>query len=321
MNKEAFLSSINSNLDKFNHLKVRFEKKEIHLSYSKLKNLDSPINFTKGLLEKKVGNVGMSFGTLVDTYITQRSSFDSKYQVKEIKISSGNQTEVVSKVLLGDINIPIQTRFENAFKDVYSKGKISDYGHLLEYCTGIEMGITYITQEDYDKAVFVADALKLNEEASFLISSADEMQHKIEFEYRGWKFVCYLDLMGDTWFADLKYESQFNPSKFRFSIEKYGYDIQQAVYYKAMRSNKIDGAIQGKFIVYDDKGNNAVMNFGDDYMQYSLKKLDVYINRLNLIIKEDAWFESYDFFTPNRTIGKPAFIDGFSENDLRFNEE
>lgn len=318
MNEAVFLKQYDYSPEKFSELKEKFRNKEIHLSYSKLKNLTSPLDFTINLISPKKSNAGMSFGTLVDAYLTDRAKFNREYQVKEIKISEGNQTEVVNRILSGDKNIPIQDRFQTAFKEVYSKGKIENYGHLLEYCMGVEMGITYITQAEMNKVEVVVESLMNSDEASFILSTAEEFQKKIEFEYRGWKFLCYLDILEATGFTDLKFESNLNPDKFYFSIQKYGYDIQQAVYRRAVESIHNDATVVGKFIAYDDKGNNSVMIFGEDYMRYALKKLDVYINRLEKMIKEDVWFASYDFFNPNiKTIYKPKFIEGFSEDDLQ----
>lgn len=322
MNKEIFK---NSNLSEqgFEELKEKFRKKEIHLSYSKLKNLTSPINFTMSLINKSKPNLGMSFGSAVDMYQTERGKFNSTYKVGEVKISAGNQEKVVEEILSGNKKIPIQERFETAFKSVYSKGKIEDYTFLLDYCISVEMGVKLIPQEEMDKIIIVANGLLNNEEASFILSTAVGLQEKIEFKYRGWKFICYLDILEENGFTELKFESKFDPAKFRFSIEKYGYDIQMAIYSRAFESvnkNIVQG-MKARFIVYDDKGNNSVIRYADDYMAYSRKKLDVYINRLEHIIKEDAWFESYDFFNPNRAVHKPSFVDGFSEYDLQSEEE
>lgn len=294
-----------------------FLDKSASLSYSKLKHMTSPMNFVKNLISPDMPNVGMSFGSLVDLLMTNEDRFDDKYKINDISPSPGNQTDLVEQVLKGDKSIPIVLRFKSAFESIYKRGKVEDYAAILLYCKNIESGITLITQKQYNEAKIVSDNLRSKPEIEDILSQADGLQKYLEFEYRGWKFRSILDILSLDIFYDLKFVKNLNPDVFQRDVEKFGYDLQFGLYNIALKTLGLHThKTCGKFIAYDNAGNYSIMKFGDDYMNYAEKKVDVYLNRLERIIQENAWNRSYDFFTPNRVITKPGFIKGFSELDL-----
>lgn len=288
--------------------------RETHLSYSKLKHLTSPINFFNNITKPKSGNPSMSFGSLVDTLITEEHNFNNKYYISDISVSSDNQKALIEKTLNADKSISIIERFKNAFAEIYKRGKVDDYAHLLQYCAVIEKGIICVSQKEFDEAVIVAENLKNQPEIEDLLAQNEGMQLELNFEYRGWKFKSYLDMFSIGNFYDFKFASQLNPDTFSRDIDKLGYDIQCAIYRKGLMICGLGNEkTTGNFIVYDKDRNYSIMQFGEDYQNYAERKLDVYIDRLERIIEENAWYKSYDYFEPKRVIRKPAYIKGFAE--------
>lgn len=288
--------------------------KETHLSYNKLKHLTSPVNFFNNLTAPKGANVGMNFGSLVDTLITEEYNFKSKYFIADISLTSDNQKALVSKTLAGSKEINIIERFKNVFSQTYKKGKPEDYAHLLKYCALIESGIIVVSKKEYEEALLIAENLKRQPEIEDILAQNEGLQMELDFEYRGWKFKSILDIYSLRNFYDLKFASQLNPDTFSRDIEKNGYDIQFAIYRKGLQICGLgDSNTKGYFIVYDKNRDFSVMEFGEDYQNYAERKLDVYIDRLERIIEENAWYRSYDFFEPKKVIRKPAYIKGFAE--------
>lgn len=292
----------------------RLKTREEHLSYSKLKHLTSPVNFTLNLLSKKSASAGMTFGSLVDCLITEEDKFDKKYFVLGFSITSDNQKKLIEKTLEGDKKLSIADRFRQAFSETYKRGKAEDYAHVLQYCQLLELGLTGISQDEYDKAKEVAENLKSQPQIEDLLAQNEGLQKFLEFEYKGWKFRGILDMFSCGGIYDFKYSSRFNPDTFHREINDYGYDLQMAIYRKGLEITGVGNSnTKGHFIVYDAYKNFSVMEFGEDYQYYAERKLDVYIKRIERIIKENAWFRSYDFFEPNRVIRKPAYIKGFAD--------
>lgn len=291
----------------------KLTNRETHLSYSKLKHLTSPINFFNNLTKPKSSSASMNFGSLVDTLITEEHNFNNKYFVSDISISSENQKALIEKTLSADKNINIIERFKTAFSETYKKGKVDDYAHLLRYCVLLEKGIICISQREFDEAVIIAENLKNQPEIEDLLAQNEGMQLELNFEYKGWKFKSYLDLFSLGDFYDFKFASQLNPDTFYRDIDKLGYDIQFAIYRKGLQISGLGNEkTTGNFIVYDKERNYSIMQFGEDYQNYAERKLDVYIDRLERIIEENAWYKSYDYFEPKRVIRKPAYIKGFA---------
>ena len=139
----------------------------------------------------------------------------------------------------------------------------------------------------------------------------EEFQKKLEFNYRGWNFVCYLDTFFTNGFHDLKYASDCNPDKYSRDIEKFGYDIQFGIYALALEVlfNELNPTV--KHIVYDSVGNYAVLNIDSEYVNYAKRKIDFLISCLEKMISEKGFDKSYNFFRKQTTIYKPRWSQGF----------
>lgn len=293
----------------------KLESKTIHLSYSKLKNLTSPINFISSILEPKIRNQGMSIGTLVDEIIKSYSYFMETYKVVSNSPSTDAQHNYVNEVLIllegvktDDTDI-LSIEVKDAMSKV-KKGNIKTVG-FDEYILYTKLGKKLISQSDYDTVITIYNGLMDSDEICAELSLVDSFEHKMEFEYLGWNFICYLDTFNMEGFSDFKYSSNFIPERWKFEVEKYKYDIQIGVYALAYEVLHDITSPKVNHIVFDSIGNNMIIGFDDAYVQYCKKKVDYLVRCLDKMINEKAYNKSYGFFKRNFKIYKSNFAEGF----------
>lgn len=294
------------------------DNKERRMSYSLLKNMSSPINFVTNYLKPSDPNAGMSFGSVVDTMITCPEKFESEFVVSDLSVSDGNQKDLATAILNSDKSVTLQDRFTELFPTIYKRGKPEDYQFIIDYCEVIESGKRVVSKDEHDKAKQTAEMLLNSPIIEDILSQADGMQESLTFEYKGWKFKSILDIRSLGNIYDLKFMSQLNPDVVHRDIDKYGYDLQMGIYRKATDILGLNNINTRCYFMFYDKSNNfALMEFTEDYVVYAQKKMDVYLNRLEKIIREDGWCHSYDFFNNNMKILKPAYMKAFSESDYK----
>lgn len=292
----------------------RLITRDISMSYSKLKNLDSPINFMSALLKPKSKNAGMNFGSLVDCLVLEDHKFHEKFAILSKGPSKGNQEEMVNDIMNAhplDLATDFDKVFEQAFKDNYKSGKIENVLHLKAYCRALLSGKDCVTQEEYDKAVKISDHLKNAPDVADELCVCEEFQKKIRFEYMGWKFVAILDTWSPTLFHDFKFVSQLNPNKFKWEIEKYDYEMQIGVYATGLEILGLSTNPKFKYVLYDDKFNYSVPEVEVGYIDYCKRKFEYYMMRLNKMVNERAFDRSYDYFKSKNILYKPQWAPGF----------
>lgn len=295
--------------------------RDVSMSYSKLKNLTSPINFMNALLQPKKKNAGMNFGSLVDCLVLEDHKFHEKFIVLAKGPSKGNQENMVNEILNAhpfDL-LEFDNVFEQAFKNNYKVGKIESVEHLRAYCKALLSGKDCVSQDEYDLAVKISDHLKSAPDIADELCVCEEFQKKIRFEFMGWKFVAILDTWSPTLFHDLKYVSKLNPDKFKWEIEKYDYEMQIGVYAKGLEILGLSINPKFKYILYDSDFNYSVPEIEVGYIDYCKRKFEYFVKRLNKMVDEKAFDKSYDYFKIKNVIYKPQWAPGF---DLTiFNED
>lgn len=294
--------------------------RELPMSQSKLKHLDSPINFMSNLLSPKKKNAGMYFGSLVDCLVLEEHKFDQKFAILPKGPSKGNQEAMVEEILNAHPFDDFDEVFEKAFANNYKVGKISSVEHLREYCKAMLTGKDCVSQADYDKAVKVANNLRDAPDVADELCICEEFQKTIEFVYMGWKFKGILDTWAKTIFHDMKFVSQLNPEKFKWEIEKYNYELQIGCYATGLEILQLSSNPKFKFILYDDNFNYSVPEIEVGYIDYCKRKFTHYVQRLNKMVDERAFDRSYDFFKTKNVIYKPQWAAGF-DHSLFINDE
>lgn len=289
----------------------KLQRKELRLSYTKLKNLSSPINFMDAILNPKKRNAGMSLGSVVDCLLLTENEFESKFTVIEHTPTTDKQNEFV-ELVFKKMNLEPIANLEAKFKEAITEGfsRVKTDG-LEVYCKAILEGKGVISNDMYENAKRITENLKNSDEVCDQLMQVEDFQKKLEFNYKGWNFICYLDTYHKNGFDDLKFASDCNPDKFSRDIEKFGYDIQIGVY--AIGLEIIDGNFNPivNHIVYDAIGNYAVLHIDSAYVNYCKKKVDFLIACVDKMVKENGYNKSYNFFRNRNTIYKPNWSKGF----------
>lgn len=295
--------------------------KTLTMSYSKLKNLSSPVNFMNALLEPKEKNTGMTIGTIVDCLLLTEEKFEQQFTIIDIVPTTDIQ-EAFVYLMLDKINIKTYSvkKFEEVFEETKKQSSARNPEKLKEYIIALIHGKEIISSESYEKAKKIVDGLKNADDIMNELCVCEEFQKKIEFEFMGWTFRGFLDTWGPSIFHDLKFVSNLNPDKFKWEIEKYEYEIQIGCYATGLEILGLSvGTPKFKFITYDDKGNYSIPEVETGYIDYCKRKFEYYVMRLNKMVHEMAFDKSYDFFKSKNVIYKPAYAPGFDHTI--FNQE
>ena len=132
-------------------------------------------------------------------------------------------------------------------------------------------------------------------------------QHKLEWEYLGWKFIGYADGTGEDILMDLKF-TDAKPRK----IERFIYDnktyVQLAMYYMAL-GKKIKRI---KILSLDKNLNVSVHEISEDYILYGIQEFKGWVRDFNKCIMLNRFTYNYDFFGKHSGeyhITKPLYAD------------
>lgn len=289
-------------------------RRELTLSYTKLKNLTSPINFINAILNPKEKNKGMTLGSIVDCLLLTEQNFNSQFEVVKNAPTTEKQTEFVNLVLdkmkLEGLE-NFDKKFEEAKEEGFQRVKTDD---LKDYILALLQGKECISEDMYEKAKIITENLRNTDEVADELAQVDEFQKKVEFTYKGWNFIGYLDTFHSKGFHDLKFASDCNPDKFGRDIENFGYDIQFGIYAIAMEVLYGIEFPSVKHIIYDALGNYAVIEIDQGYIGYAKRKIDFLIACLEKMIRENGYTKSYSFFRKNNIVFKPQWVKGFDHS-------
>ncbi|OCK53198.1 hypothetical protein BA768_01185 [Chryseobacterium sp. CBo1] len=288
-------------------------RRELRLSYSKLKHLDSPINFIDAILNPKQKNTGMTLGSIVDCLLLTEDKFHQQFTIVANAPTTDKQVEFVNLVL---DKMKMETFSEDLFTEKFTEAISEGFSRvktegLEKYIIALIQGKEVISQDDYEKAKKIVDNLKDSDEVCDELMLVEDFQKKLEFNYKGWNFICFLDTYHQNGFHDLKFASDCSPEKFERDIVKFGYDIQIGIYAIGFEILYGNFNPEVKHIVYDAIGNYAVLNIDAGYVNYCKRKVDFLIACLEKMIKDKAFNKSYNFFRSQNTIYKPKWAPGF----------
>lgn len=290
------------------------KQRMLPMSYSKLKHLDSPVNFINNLLKPLERNTAMTFGSVVDCLLLEPHKFDKKFAIVSETPTTENQKTFVNYFL--NETSPLEAyddRFEQALKASYKNDGRRYVKGLHDYLNAMESGKDVISQQIYEKAKEVSDNLANAPEVADELAVCDSFQKFIEFTYQGWTFRGILDTYSPEVLHDLKFSNDCNPENFGRSIDKFGYDVQFGLYLIGLEILGLADNPKFKYILFDDKFNYSVLEVGEDYLNYGKRKVENYVKRLNKMVDEDAFRRSYDYFKSKNVIHKPRWIAGLDE--------
>ncbi|WP_394264981.1 PD-(D/E)XK nuclease-like domain-containing protein [Bergeyella zoohelcum] len=289
--------------------------RSLPMSYSKLKYLDSPVNFINNLLKPKEMSESMLFGSVVDCLLLEEHKFDKKFSVINATPTTENQKEFVKNFLENPYQIDtFEERVEDAYSKSYKTGTPEkNVSHLYSYLQAIQSGKEAVSQEVYDHAKAIAENLKNTPEVADELMLCEEFQKFIEFEWMGWSFRGILDTFSPNLFHDLKFASDCNPEKFTRDVEKFGYDIQFGLYRIGLEILGLATNPKFKYIVFDKNFNSTIIEVDDSYLLYGERKVEHYLKRLNKMVDERAFGRSYDYFKKHNIMYKPKWIAGLDD--------
>ncbi|MBS9774727.1 MAG: PD-(D/E)XK nuclease-like domain-containing protein [Tenacibaculum sp.] len=297
----------------------RLRAKEEVLSYSSIKNLTSPVNFMNYKLQDfKPKTESQLLGTACDLLLLTPEKFDNELVVIEKTPSAGNQenfaNSLIEKVktqnIIIDDNFIGSQVFIDTFNENYKRGKVESVENLIPYIKAKVSGKDCISKILKEEAEEITENLKKKEDFMTALENTTERQKRIDFEFLGWKFKCFLDTYSNGFFQDLKFASDCTPEKFEYDIRKFNYDVQFGLYSLAVQS--IDGGIpEFEFLVFDRKGNYSILPVDYAYLKYGQKKVEFLVKCLDKMIKDNAFFNSYNFFNPRVKLCKPQWVKGF----------
>lgn len=181
----------------------------------------------------------------------------------------------------------------------------------MNYVIALSSKKEVVSQELYDKAKTIADNLLQQEDIISELGAIEEVQKKIEFEFMGWKFKCFLDTFSPELFHDLKFASDCSPDKFEYDVRKFKYDVQFGLYDIALEVTGLGRLPKFKFITYDSNFNYSIIEVDRSYIHYGRKKIEFLISCLNKMIDEGGFTKSYNYFRSKTIIYKPNWAPGF----------
>lgn len=294
--------------------------KDFRLSYSKLKHLTSPVNFMNAMLEPKTKNAGMTLGTIVDCLLLTEEKFEKEFLVVKSSPTTDLQINfvniVIDKMKMESVDDQelFQKKFDEAYSECYKKGSSDSLDHLKDYIIALIQGKEVISQTDYDKAKKIVENLKNADEVCDELAEMESFQKKLEFQYRGWNFICFLDTFFSKGFDDLKFASDCEPDKYQRDLANFKYDIQIGVYAIGFEVLYNNFNPEVKHIVYDAVGNYGVYPIDSSYVSWCKRKVDFLISCLDHMIEKRAFNKSYNFFRKQTIIYKPKWAPGFDHS-------
>lgn len=328
-NPEHFQSQFNDEPKSEYQLMVeRLISREKTLSYSSLKNLDSPRNFMRYLLEpRKPQTDSQKLGSLIDVLILTPQDFDKKYVILESAPTTDLQVAFCNGVLSklrngGSYNEDDVIKIMNdIFKDFYKKGSAESLNYLASYVLAIHSKKDVVTKDLHEKAKLISENLLNQPEIIAELEIIEETQKLIEFEYKGWKFKSFLDTYSPTLFHDLKFATDCSPEKFEYDVRKFNYDIQFGLYDLGLEILGLSQLPEFKFIVYDANLNYSIIDVDRSYIQYGRKKVEFLVNCLDKMVNEGAFEKSYNFFKSKTRFYKPNWAPGFDNEIFEIESE
>lgn len=292
--------------------------KSLRLSYSTLKNFTSPINFINYKLKPFSKSPSMIFGSLCDVLLLTPDDFDKHFKIMGSVPTSDNQvalSNALISIAKGGTELT-QEIINIEFSKCYKTGSAEKtYPLIKDYVEASILGLDLITQSTYDEAKEICDNLMMNHDIQILFEQIQDVQYKVEWTYKGWDFIGYLDMLLPDHIIDLKFSKDANPEKFERDIANFDYYLQAAMYCKALREMGVCDDPKYSFIVYDKSFNYSIIELDWTYLKYGERKYDFLLQELDRCIAEGAFDESYGFFKRSYKVFKPKWAKAFLLDD------
>jgi len=242
------------------------------LSYSSMKEfLKSPAHFIAYRnLPKKEPTKALVIGSLVDCFILTHDKWAEMFSVEP--------------------ELNLRTKDGRAEYEEFCRKEAA-------------AGITVVSQEDYDLADMIASSVLMNKVARSYIDRIGETQKKINFQIEGLPFVAKLDAVGDSFICDLKTSVTAEPNTFSAMALKYDYDLQCAVYLKAMNSKPIYSFPDYFFLVVEKEPPCAcsVIKATNEFIEIGKLKLEKAIENFKFCMENNLWHKGYEFWSASGT--------------------
>lgn len=259
------------------------------LSFSSFSRFcESPQHFIRYKLDKKKDSAVLRRGSLVDVLLLTPHEFDEKYQVVENGFpTTENQKKFCEAILSGDDE-------DQAFAKSYRKGKAEDVYNSMSNYLDYKLGKTQlepITAQQKKEADKMVAAVLQNDAAKDLLDRIGESQKGITWEFCGFKWRGFIDLIGDNDIADLKNWRDASPYKVGYQIRDRKFTWQIASYNYATGMKKKCFAI-----VVDPQYNISVTEIEIQTQVKALEEMERKMANFKYCIAADLWHQSYDFW-------------------------
>ncbi|SDT47860.1 hypothetical protein SAMN05192545_3952 [Maribacter dokdonensis] len=276
-------------------------KRKKHLSYSWLKNFDTPQKFLDYKLNKKQSNNGMIFGSVCDVLLLTPGEFDDKFlladKVPTTEIQHGFANELITVIECIGKEELTEEIIEQIFDNHYKSGKaLKVYAGLEKYIDAKSEGKEVISNSVYDKAKTTTEKLLKFDDVALLMERKRSAQRKMVWTEQSFPMIAFTDFDTPESIFDLKFDNQCDPVQFEKTIYNRRYDLQSGTYVRgAMALKLFEGFPQYHFLVYNDTGEYFITELDPAYIMYGMRQLDYYIDALKRCIKNNTWDQSYNF--------------------------
>lgn len=230
------------------------QDKTLRLSFSGLSRLEkSPRHFVEFHTNPTAPTPAMTYGSLVHCLVLEPETFAQRYAIA-----------------------PICDKRTKAGKQAWDSFVQSS------------QGLQVITQQQHYTAVNSIEGLKNCKPAMGLLRRATEIEQKIRFDYKGLTISGIRDLSTPDYVCDLKTTTDASPKSFRYSVYKYFYHLQAAIYtYECQRPYYI--------IALEKNGNCAVYEIGQNLIEQGRELFERLVTKYKRCTFLDAWEQSYGF--------------------------
>lgn len=281
--EEVVLVDIPDRTNRINSLVRRLMSHETHLSYSALKAFkDSPLDFIQYKFREKKQTDAMAFGSLVHCLILEPQEFEERYAILE-------DGDICAQI--GGAK-PRATKAYKEWKEIF----LCEVGDKI-----------VISADMHNMAKSIAKGVNDNRASSKVLRQLTVKEKRVEWEYKNFKFMGFLDGEGDKLIADIKTCKDANPKKFQREIISMSYYLQAAMYLTAVGFSK-----PYYILAVDRKGGISVHRLHKHLIEQGLEEYSILLDQFNKCILIDGFDQSYDFHCDQydgiHIMDKPAYM-------------
>jgi exodeoxyribonuclease VIII len=151
---------------------------------------------------------------------------------------------------------------------------------------------TILNESDYQQALKAVDGLKTCKTAVDLLRSCKQVEQQIEFTYRGQTIRGVIDGQCPDFVLDLKTTQDASPRNFKWSVRKFLYNMQAAIYTH-------ENGLPYYIIALEKNGACAVYEMHENLIQEGRALFDQLITKYLRCSFEESWNDGYGFGQPD----------------------